>query len=83
MLCVLAGWLVLLGLSSCRWATARYMIEFTLLLVVGSAICTERGLAFLDEAGVRTRPLRLAIAILCALSIMAGLLMPFGRPPWI
>lgn len=82
-ICVLSGWLLLFGISSCRWATARYMLEFTLLLVVGSAICTERGLSFLESVGVRTSPVRIAIVILCALSIVAGLLLPFGRPPWI
>ncbi len=80
---VLSGWIVLLGLATCRWTTARFMLEFAWPMIIGGAICTEAGLVFLESAGIATRPVRLAIAILCALSIVAGLLLPFGRPPWI
>jgi hypothetical protein len=80
---VLCAWVVLLGLASCRWTAIRFMLEFTWLMIVGGAICTEMGLVFLEGAGVATRPLRLAIAVLCTMSIAAGLLLPFGRPPWV
>jgi hypothetical protein len=80
---VASGWLVLFGLASCRWTTARFTLEFAGLMIVGGVICTEAGLLFLEEAGVATRPLRSLIVAMCTLSIAAGLLLPFGRPPWL
>ncbi len=79
---VLCGWVVLLGLASCRWMTIRFMLEFTWLMVVGGVICTESALVFLESAGVATRPLRIAIVVLCTLSILAGAVLPYSRQPW-
>jgi hypothetical protein len=48
-----AAWLVLLGLATCRWVTARYALDFMLLMTIASVVCIERALADLERAEVR------------------------------
>jgi hypothetical protein len=76
---VLAGaWLVLLALSTCRWVTARYALDFMLLLITASAVCIEHGLARLANADVRVWPLRLLTMALAVFSIAVGVLLGFA-----
>jgi hypothetical protein len=78
---VLAGWLVLITLSSCWWVTARYTLDFLGLILAGSILCIEDGLGFLAESGVAVRPLRWACALLALYSIVLGLLLPWSLGP--
>jgi uncharacterized membrane protein YhaH (DUF805 family) len=80
MLVLAAGWIVLLTLSTCRWVTARYSLDFYLLLLAGSIVALERGLTFLGEAGVALRPLRAFVAALAVYSIVVGTLLGFAGP---
>jgi hypothetical protein len=74
------AWLVLLALSTCRWVTARYSLDFYALMVLGTIVATEHGLAWLRELGVMTRPIRVLIVLLACYSIVTGLLLGFkGR----
>jgi len=73
-----AAWIVLLTLSTCRWVTARYTLDFYLLLLAGGIVALGRGLAFLGEVGVSLRPLRIAVAALAVYSIAVGLLLGFA-----
>src|SRR6185436_7114378 len=68
-LLVLAGWLVMVALSSCWWVTARYTLDFIGLLMAGSILCIE-------EASPRVRWIS---ALLAVWSIALGLLLPFSR----
>jgi hypothetical protein len=68
-LLVLAGWLVLIGLASCWWVTARYTLDFIGLLMVGSILCIEDA----------PRPVRWFCALFAIWSIVIGLLLPFSR----
>ena len=80
MLLMAAAWIVLLTLSTCRWVTARYSLDFYILLLLGTAIVVERGVAFLADAGVAIRPLRIFVATLAIYSIVVGLLLGFAGP---
>jgi hypothetical protein len=71
---VLAGWLVLLALSSCWWVTARYTLDFLSLMLTGAILCIDDALAFFSER----KPLRWACALLALYSIVLGLLLPFS-----
>jgi hypothetical protein len=72
-----AAWLVLLALSTCRWVTARYSLDFYALMLLGTIVATEHGLAFLRELGVMIRPIRVLIVLLACYSIVTGLLLGF------
>ena len=72
-----AGWLVLLGLSTCWYASARYELDFMLLIALGAIVAIEAGLTFFEELGVSLRPLRIAIIALACYSIAAGILLGF------
>ncbi|HEY0160928.1 MAG TPA: hypothetical protein VGF28_26830 [Thermoanaerobaculia bacterium] len=75
-----AAWIVLLALSTCRWVTARYSLDFYALMVLGTIVAVEHGLVFLKEAGVMTRPIRAFVVLLACYSIVTGLLLGFmGR----
>jgi hypothetical protein len=75
-----ASWIVLLALSTCRWVTARYSLDFYALMLLGTIVAVEHGLVFLREAGVMTRPIRALIVLLACYSIVTGLLLGFtGR----
>jgi len=67
-----AAWIILLALSTCRWITARYALDFYGLMLLGSIIVVERG--------VTSRRMRVAVALLAIYSIVLGLLLGFhGR----
>lgn len=72
-----AGWLVLLGLSTCWYASARYELDFFLLIALGAIIALEAAITFFEELGVSTRPLRAAIIALACYSIVIGILLGF------
>ena len=78
---LLAGaWLVLLALSTCRWLTARYSLDFYALMVLGTIVATEHALTWLRQLDVMTRPIRAVIVLLACYSIVTGLLLGFkGR----
>ena len=67
-----AAWLILLGLSTCWWNTARYTLDFMMLMTAASVVVIEYGLAWLGELGVRLRPLRVAIVALACYTIAIG-----------
>lgn len=75
---VAGGWLALLGLSTCWYASARYELDFMLLITAGSIVCIEAALSWLADAGLTTRPLRIALIILATYSIVLGLLLGFN-----
>jgi len=75
---VLAGWIVLIALSSCWWVTARYTLDFLGLILAGAILCIEDGLALLASSGLPTRSLRWTCALLALYSITLGLLLPFS-----
>lgn len=68
-LIIAAGWLALLGLSSCWYVTARYEVDFMLLIGAGAVVVIDR---MLDTRGLR------AVAIALALySIVVGFMLGF------
>jgi len=71
-LVMLGAWLTLAALSTCWWIVARYSLDFTLLMVIATAVCIERGLSSSD-----TLPLRAATIILAVYSILLGTLLGF------
>ena len=72
MILMAGAWLVLAALSTCWWIVARYSLDFTLLMVIATAVCIERGLSSSD-----TLPLRAATIILAVYSILLGTLLGF------
>lgn len=75
---VMAGaWLVLLGLSACWWVTARYALDFMLLMTAATIVCVEAGLSQLAAAGFSILPLRTAAIILACYSILLGFFLGF------
>jgi hypothetical protein len=80
-LLLLAGaWIVMLTLSTCRWVTARYSLDFYALLLLGSILAIEHGLSFLRDAGVSVRPLRWLFTALAIYSIVTGLFLGLNGP---
>lgn len=77
LLVLAAGWLALVGLSACWFVTARYELDFWLLITVGAIVGFEAGLTLLGEAGVSLRPLRAAAIILACYSILLGFFLGF------
>jgi len=75
-----AAWIAMLTLSTCRWVTARYSLDFAGLMLLGGIIAIEQGLTFLREAGVSVRPLRVLVVLLAVYSIVTGLLLGFAGP---
>jgi hypothetical protein len=75
-----AAWLVLTFLSSCWYIVGRYSLDFSLLLTMGSVVCIEHGLAWLEEVSVRTRPIRIIVVLLALYSIVLGVLLGFSGP---
>lgn len=74
---IAGAWLVLLGLSSCWWVTARYALDFMLLMTAGTIVCVEAGFAQLANAGFSMRPLRIAAIVLACYSILLGFFLGF------
>jgi hypothetical protein len=73
-----AAWIGLLTLSTCRWVTVRYSLDFAGLMLLGAILAIEQGLTFLREAGVSIRPLRVLVILLAIYSIVTGLLLGFA-----
>jgi hypothetical protein len=73
-----AAWLAMLTLSTCRWVTSRYSLDFAGLMLLGGIIAVEQGLTFLREAGVSIRPLRVLVILLALYSIVTGTLLGFA-----
>jgi hypothetical protein len=69
-----AAWTIVAGLSTCRWVTARYSLDFMLLMTAASAVCIEEALGML-AAHVRTRTAAAALAAVAVYSIVTGLLL--------
>ena len=69
-----AAWLILLGLATCRWATARYSLDFMLLMTTASVVCIERALAELERAAVRVRVLAAVASGVACFTIVVALL---------
>ncbi|MBV8518396.1 MAG: hypothetical protein JO197_13445 [Acidobacteria bacterium] len=70
---VMAGaWLILLGLSTCWWVTARYTLDFMMLMTASSAVIVEYGLDWLGDLGIRLRPLRVLLVALACYTIAIG-----------
>jgi hypothetical protein len=78
---ILAGaWLVIFGLSTCRWIVLRYTLDFFLLAGIGTVVCVETALTWLASRGVRLAPLTAITAVLALYSILAGTALGFqGR----
>lgn len=77
LLILAGGWLTLLGLSTCWYATARYQLDFMFLITAGAVIGIEAALTMLEEANVRVAPLRAALIASAAYSIVLGILLGF------
>jgi hypothetical protein len=75
-----AAWIAMLTLSTCRWVTGRYSLDFAGLMLLGGIIGIEQGLTFLREAGVSIRPLRVLVLLLAVYSVVTGLLLGFAGP---
>ncbi len=76
-LLVAGAWLILLALSTCWWVTARYALDFMLLMTIGAIVCVEAGTMFLADSGVNVRPLRIALVVLACWSIAVGFMLGF------
>jgi hypothetical protein len=74
------GWLMMFALSTCAWVTARYELDFTPGLLLGTVLAIEAGLTLLAESGFTMRPLRVLSIALASYSVMLGFLLGFtGR----
>ncbi|HEX8410807.1 MAG TPA: hypothetical protein VF883_18225 [Thermoanaerobaculia bacterium] len=71
-LAVAAGWLVLLGLCTCWYVSARYALDFWFLISAGAIVALERG-----SAAIASRPLRIAAIAVALISSLAGALLGF------
>ncbi len=69
-----AAWLILLGLATCRWVTARYALDFMLLMTASSIVCIERAFAELERANVRVRVLAAIAGLIACYAIVTGVL---------
>lgn len=80
-LCVMAAaWLIILGLSTCRWVTARYALDFMLLMITATAVCIEEMLAWLAGLDVRVRALAGVITAIALGTIAVCILLGFRGP---
>jgi hypothetical protein len=78
---VLGGaWLVMLGLSTCRFVTARYSLDFALLMTMASVVCAEYGLTLLARSDVRVRAVAAIVTAAACVSILMGVLLGFRGP---
>lgn len=66
-----AGSLVLLGVSTCWYVSARYELDFWLLISAGAVIAIERG-------GITNRALRITTIVLALASSLLGALLGFS-----
>lgn len=65
-----AAWLILAGLSTCRWVTARYALDFMMLMTTATVVLTEHAFAILVD--VRTRALALIVGIVAMYAVIVG-----------
>ena len=70
-----AAWLILFGLSTCRWVVARYSLDFMLLMTTATVVLLDRALH-----ETRTRAATIAVAIVACFSIVTGILAGFRGP---
>jgi len=70
-----AGWLALAGLASCWFVTARYEVDFLLLIAAGSVVLVDRTL---DTRGLRI----LAVAVALYSIVLGGMLGFRGTGGW-
>jgi hypothetical protein len=75
-----SAWIAMLTLSTCRWVTGRYSLDFAGLMLLGAIVAVEQGLTFFREAGVAIRPLRVLVVLLALYSIVTGVLLGFAGP---
>ena len=70
-----AAWLILLGLATCRWVTARYALDFMMLMTAATVVLIDRALA-----DVQTRAARAAVILVAIYSIATSVLAGFRGP---
>jgi hypothetical protein len=73
-----AAWLILFGLSTCRWVTARYALDFMLLMTAASVVCLEEALGRV-AVEVRTRGLAVLLGGVALYAIALGVLLGFTK----
>ena len=71
-----AAWVILLGLSTCRWVTARYALDFMFLMTAASVVCIEETLRTIAPH-VRTRLLAVVLAAVALFPIVTATLLAF------
>lgn len=71
-----AAWIILFALATCRWVTARYALDFTMLMTTASVICLELAMAMLTN--VRTRILAAVLIAIACYAIAVGVLLGFS-----
>ncbi|HEX6099897.1 MAG TPA: hypothetical protein VF432_26525 [Thermoanaerobaculia bacterium] len=72
-----SAWLILLGLATCRWVTARYALDFMLLMIAATVVGIEQVLAEARKHAVveaRGRAIAIFIAVLACYAIATGVL---------
>ncbi len=77
---VAGSWLILCGLAVCWYVLARYSLDFMLLMTAGAAIAIESCFAFLAQAGVAMRPVRILTIALALYAILIASCMGFLGP---
>ena len=71
------GWLALLGLSTCWYASARYELDFMLLVAAGAVICIEAGLPMFAQSTRSLLVARVALAAMACYSIVTAVFLGF------
>ena len=64
------AWLILFGLATCRWVTARYALDFMMLMTAASVVCIEDALALAPRLRVRA-----AVTVIAMYAITVGFLL--------
>ena len=79
---IAGSWLILAGLAVCWYVLARYSLDFMMLMIGGAAIAIEAAFAYLAQARVAMRPLRIIAIALACYGILIGTCMGFSGPYW-
>ena len=66
------AWLILFGLATCRWVTARYALDFMMLMTVASAVCIEEARALLAPQRALSALLAGVAVYAIAIGVLAG-----------
>jgi hypothetical protein len=80
-----SAWLILFGLATCRWVTARYALDFMMLMTAASVVCIEEAAALLSRStesssrGMAWVLPRVTAAVIAGYAITAGVLLGFTR----